>query len=65
MPLVAKRAASVALALLTIFTEEGPPSILQTDNGSEFSGSANDYIGHRMVLDDEFMELVIEEVKML
>jgi hypothetical protein len=30
MPLIAKRAESVALVLLTIFTEQFPPSILQT-----------------------------------
>ncbi len=65
MPLVAKLAASVALALLMIFTEQGPPSILQMDDGSEFAGSANDHVGCQMGLDDEFMELVIKEVKML
>jgi hypothetical protein len=65
MPLVAKLAASVALAPLTFFTEQGPTSILQTDNGSEFSGSTNDQAGHQMLLDDEFMELVIKEVKNL
>jgi hypothetical protein len=38
MPLIAKQAASVALVLPTIFTEQGPPSILQTNNSSEFAG---------------------------
>jgi hypothetical protein len=35
IPLVAEGAASVALAPLTIFTKQGPPTFLQTDNGSE------------------------------
>ena len=39
VPLVAKRALSMAVALLGIFTEQGPPSILQTDNGGEFSAA--------------------------
>jgi len=65
IPLVANQAASVALALLTIFTKQGPPSILQTDNGSKFPNSASDHIGQQMLLDDEFMELVIKEVKNL
>ncbi len=53
VPLVAKRASGVALALLGIFTEQGPPAILQTDNGGEFSGSATNHDGHRLLLDDE------------
>jgi hypothetical protein len=53
VPLVAKRASSVAVALLGIFTEQGPPSILQTDNGGEFSGSATNHVGHCLLLDDE------------
>jgi hypothetical protein len=35
----------VAFALFTIFTETGPPSILQTDNGGEFSNHAYDHVG--------------------
>jgi hypothetical protein len=58
IPLVAKRAASVALALLTIFTKEGPPSILQMDNGSKFSSSASDHIGQQMLLDDSLLNLL-------
>ncbi len=65
IPLVANQAASVALALLRIFTEQGPPSILQTDNGSKFSNSANDHGSRQLLLDDEFMELVIKKVKNL
>ena len=45
VPLVAKRASSVAVALFGIFTE--------TDNGGEFSGSATNHDGHRLLLDDE------------
>ena len=53
VPLVSKRASSVAVALFGIFTEQGPPSILQTDNGGEFSGSATNHVGYRLLLDDE------------
>jgi hypothetical protein len=62
-PLVAKHATGVAVALLNIFTEQGPPSILQADNGGEFSGSANDHVGRRMLLDDEFINSVISKIK--
>jgi hypothetical protein len=62
IPLAAKRATSVAAALLTIFTEQGPPSILQSDNGGEFSNHVHDYVGHRMLLDDDFVDLVIKEL---
>ena len=65
IPIVAKRATTVAFALLTIFTEQGPPSILQTDNGGEFSGHAHNHVGHRMVLEDEFIDLIIKELKNL
>ena len=65
IPLTSKRASSVAFALLTIFTEQGPPSILQSDNGGEFSDHAHNYFGRHMVLDDEFIDLVIKEVKNL
>jgi len=51
--------------LLTIFTEQGPPSILQTDNGGEFSGHAHNHVGRRMVLKDEFIDLIIKELKNL
>jgi hypothetical protein len=65
IPLTSKRASSVAFALLTIFTEQGPPKILQTDNGGEFSNHAYDHVGKAMHLDDEFIDLVIKEVKNL
>ena len=65
IPLVSKRASSVAFALFTIFTEVGPPSVLQTDNGGEFSNHAHDYVGRRILLDDEFIDLVIKELKNL
>jgi len=55
IPLTSKRASSVIFSLLTIFTEQGPPSILQSDNGGEFSDHAHNYVGCRMVLDDEFI----------
>ena len=62
IPLVAKRPSTIAFALLNIFTKQGPPSILQTDNGGEFSGHAHNHVGRRMVLEDEFIDLVIKEL---
>ena len=40
VPLTSKRASAIALALYHIFCTIGPPMILQTDNGREFSGAA-------------------------
>ena len=65
IPITSKRASSVAYALFTIFTETGPPSILQTDNGGEFSNHAHDHVGRRLVLEDEIIDLVIKELKNL
>ncbi len=65
IPLSGKQASSVAFALLTIFTEQGPPSILQTDNGGEFSNHAHNHVGRWMVLEDKFIDLVIKELKNL
>jgi len=42
-----KRASCVAIALLEIFTIIGPPMILQSDNGQEFSGTAMTSCEHR------------------
>jgi hypothetical protein len=42
-----KRASCVAIALLEIFTVIGPPMILQSDNGLEFSGAAVTSHEHR------------------
>jgi hypothetical protein len=53
IPLVSKRASNVALALLHFFTEQGPPTILQADNGREFSGSAMDTANKQVYLSDE------------
>jgi hypothetical protein len=44
IPLSGKRASSVAFALLTIFTKQGPLSILQTDIGGEFSNHAHNHV---------------------
>jgi hypothetical protein len=63
--LASKRASSVAFSLFTIFTEHGPPSVLQTDNGGEFSNHAHNHVGRRMVLDDDYVDLVIKELKNL
>ena len=65
IPLVAKRASAAAYALLTIFTEQGPPSILQADNGGEFSGSAMDHEDRRLFLEDEYVDEIISEVRMI
>ena len=51
--LVSKRASNVALALLHFHTEQGPPTILQTDNGREFSGSAMDTANKQVYLSDD------------
>jgi hypothetical protein len=61
--LTSKRAVSVAFALYGIFTEQGPPSILQTDNGGEFAGHAHDHVGKRLVLEDDFIDMVIKELR--
>jgi hypothetical protein len=63
IPLANKQALCVAFALFTIFTEQGPQIILQTNNGGEFSGHANNYVGRRKLLDDKFIDLIIKEVK--
>jgi hypothetical protein len=65
IPLFAKRASVAAFALLTIFTEQGPPSILQADNGVEFSGSAMDHRDRWMLLNNEYVDEVISEVKLI
>jgi hypothetical protein len=53
----------MAVALWGIFTEQGPLSILQADNGGEFSGSATNHVGRWLLLDDEFSNPVISKVK--
>jgi hypothetical protein len=65
IPLASKRASAVAFALFTIFTEIGPPRVLQSDNGGEFVNHAHDYVGRAMLLDDEFIDLIINELKNL
>jgi hypothetical protein len=65
IPITSKQASCVAFTLFTIFTETGPPSVLQTDNGGEFSNHAHDYVGRRLVLEDDFIDLVILELKNL
>ena len=50
IPLANKQASSVDLVLLTNFTEQDPPSILQTDNGGEFSGFSHNHVRRRMEL---------------
>jgi len=65
IPIVSKQASTVAFALFSIFTDVGPPSILQTDNGGEFSNHAHDYVGKKVALEDDFIDVVIKELKNL
>jgi hypothetical protein len=45
--------------------KQDPPRILQTGNGGEFSNHAHNHVGRWMVLEDEFIDLVIKELKNL
>lgn len=45
VPMTSKRSSAVAWALIEIFTIIGPPVILQSDNGKEFSGAASSMPG--------------------
>lgn len=51
-PLTSKRASTVAYALVRIFTDQGPPCILQADNGREFYGQAAEKSDRQLVLED-------------
>jgi len=54
--------------LLEIFTVIGPPMILQSDNGLEFSGAAmtsREYRGRCVGLSAEELNEVINEIKLL
>ena len=62
-PLTHKRAITVAWALVQIFTFIGPPCILQSDNGREFSSAAQDGKGSRLELDNSFLDEIIKEIK--
>ncbi len=61
----AKQASSVTFVFLTTFTKQGPSRILQTNNCGEYSGQAHDYVGHWMMLEDEFICSVNMELKNL
>ena len=68
IPLTRKRASCIAIALLEIFTLIGPPMILQSDNGLEFSGAAMTSREHRgfcVRLSNEELSEVIHEIKLL
>ena len=68
IPLTRKRASCIAIALLEIFTLIGPPMILQSDNGLEFSGAAMTSREHRGLcvgLNAEELNEVINEIKLL
>ena len=64
IPIVRKWVSGVSLALLQIFTLLGPPMILQSDNGHEFSGvtaTSNErkrYVGWT----NKFLTQVINEI---
>ena len=71
VPLVAKRASCIALALYHVFCIIGPPMILQTDNGGEFSGIAtsskqrkNDQM-FQSKISDELLAEVVSEIRKL
>ena len=73
IPIVAKRASCIAIALYQIFCIIGPPMILQTDNGKEFSGAATTskqfrkdvMLGKQSVISDELMSEVVSEIRNL
>jgi hypothetical protein len=71
IPLKRKRASCIAVALLEIFTIIGPPMILQSDNGPEFSSAMmtqcqnNEYHGRCKELNNCKLEEVIHKIKVL
>lgn len=58
--IVGRGVAAVAFALLDIFTLIGPPCILQSDNGAEFSNQA--YKTKTVRLEEDFVKEVIDEI---
>jgi hypothetical protein len=62
-PIKFKRASCIAVALLEIFTIIGPPMILQSDNGREFSGAA--MTSRQLRLSDQDIDDIISEIKKL
>ena len=62
IPIVAKRASTIAFALFQIFKVIGPPVILQSDKGREFSDAAQ---SRTEKLEDDFLDEVILEIKKL
>jgi len=62
-PIKFKRASCIAVALLEIFTIIGPPMILQSDNGREFSGAAMN--SRQLRLSDQDIDDIISEIKKL
>jgi len=68
IPLKRKRASCVAIALLESFTVIGPPMILQSANGQEFSGTAvtsRERRGLCVGLNSVELDEVINEIKLL
>jgi hypothetical protein len=72
IPLKRKRASCIAVALLEIFTVIGPPMILQSNNGKEFSSVAMTTSQRSEInqgrcegLPDELLIEVIDEIKKL
>lgn len=58
MAMKTKRVIEVAIALIKIFTTIGPPAILHSDNGREFSNIA----GQGFALSDDELGHVIDEI---
>ena len=65
IPIVAKCASCVAHTLLTIFTQQVPPKILQSDAGSKLAQSAIDHHGNCMYRADAEINLIITNIKLL
>ena len=63
--IVAKQGACVSVALLNIFTLIGPPKILQSDNGGEFSQSAMNHHGRCLYFEDDEIDIIISEIEIL
>ena len=60
-PLARKTPKDVAMALLEIFSTIGPPTVLQSDNGREFSGLA----GQTDCLEERELQEVVSEIRQL
>ncbi len=67
VPIIRKRASCVDYALFQVFTSIGPPMILQSDNGREFTSVAMTakQSCRQLSLTPDFLDDVITELKQL